>query len=102
MSTLKSNPHRRKSDPITLQKYDLTSAGGPVHLAPENYTDNDGVIGEGADTYALGVLMRQLVEARVFSSNCKPPDFIEKMCVDSVGERLGLPEVLDYIGASVW
>jgi hypothetical protein len=76
--------------------------GGPLHLAPENYVDNSEAVGEGVDTYALGVLMRQLVEARVFSSNANVPAFIEKMCCEKTGERLGLAEVLDYVSASVW
>jgi hypothetical protein len=96
------NLDRRKSDPITLQKYETTSVGGPVHLAPENYMDSSEAVGEGVDTYALGILMKQLVEARVFSSNSLAPAFIEKMCVDNATERLGLAQVLDYVSASVW
>jgi hypothetical protein len=45
------NLDRRKSDPITLQKYETTSVGGPVHLATENYMDSSEAVGEGVDKY---------------------------------------------------
>lgn len=100
----------RKSDPITLQKYQLEKdALGNVltdsmaeHLAPENFVDNGEAIGEAVDVYAMGVLIRQLVQSRVFSVNTLPPAFAGQMYVADVNRRMRMEQVLDYVLLTMW